>query len=184
MAETNLGPQLRALRRQRGLSLAEVAKATTISASFLSLIETGKSDITLGRLVRLVRFYGVSVTDLMPEPGEADPIVVRRDERRHIFSPAEGIDVYLLTRDTRHKMMPVIAVHEPGGHTEEVVNAESGEQFVYVLEGTIEVELDGSEPLQLRKGDAAYFSTDRIRSYRNVGEGRAEVFGVRTPPTL
>src|SRR4051812_28348017 len=53
-----LGAALRGLRRARRLSLQDVAEATAISASFLSLVETGKSDITIGRLVRLVEFYG------------------------------------------------------------------------------------------------------------------------------
>jgi transcriptional regulator with XRE-family HTH domain len=179
-----LGRQFRALRRERGLSLAEVAADTEISSSFLSLFENGKSDITFGRLVRLVRFFGISITDLVPDPEPADPVVVRGNSRRHLSSPAEGIDLYLLTHDTRHAMLPVIAVHEPGGHTEDLTSPENGEQFVFVLEGRIEISFEGSEPVVLRKGDAAYFSTDRVRGYRNVGRGRAEVLGVVTPPTL
>jgi transcriptional regulator with XRE-family HTH domain len=59
-----LGGRLRRLRRERGLSLGEVAKATEISASFLSHIENGKSDITFMRLERLVALYGASLMDL------------------------------------------------------------------------------------------------------------------------
>jgi transcriptional regulator with XRE-family HTH domain len=182
--DADLGRQIRKLRKARRLSLAEVAEATDISSSFLSLFETGKSDITFGRLIRLIRYFGISVTDLIPDPAPDDPVVVRRDGRRHQSSPVEGIEVFLLTHDTRHTMMPVIAVHQPGGHTEDAVSSENGEQFVLVLRGQIEIGFEGSPPVRLRQGDAAYFATDRARSYRNTGKGKAEILAVATPPTL
>src|ERR1700722_5235199 len=93
-----LAEGLRELRRSRGLSLADVAEATQISPSFLSLVEKGKSDITIGRLVRLVEFYGVALSDLVPTHATpCVPEVLRQDERRVVHSPAEGIDIFLLT---------------------------------------------------------------------------------------
>src|SRR3954471_20515085 len=64
--ERALGLRLRQLRLARSLSLAEVAQATNISASFLSLVENGRSDVSIGRLTRLVQFYGVSLSDVIP----------------------------------------------------------------------------------------------------------------------
>ena len=59
----DLGRRLRELRTSRKLSLAEVAEATSMSPSFLSVVENGQSDITVSRLMRLVQWYGVSVSD-------------------------------------------------------------------------------------------------------------------------
>ena len=56
---------MRAARLARGFSLGQVAAATDISRSFLSLVENGKSDITIGRLTRLIDHYGISVADLI-----------------------------------------------------------------------------------------------------------------------
>src|SRR5688572_18730681 len=87
----SLAEGLRALRLSKGLSLKEVALATEISTSFLSLVENGKSDITIGRLVRLVNLYGVTLTDLIPpRPDDSEPEITRVDERRLIShsSPA------------------------------------------------------------------------------------------------
>ena len=110
------GGALRALRRERRLSLQEVSTATGISASFLSLIENGKSDITLGRLMKLAGFYDVHVSDLLPPGVGRDPIVMRAEERRHIYSPSEGIDVFLLGPDSERRMLPLLVEFEPGGH--------------------------------------------------------------------
>src|SRR5450631_1832035 len=77
------------LRKESGHSLATVAKGTGLSISFLSLVEAGKSDISFGRLLRLVAFYGVALGDLLPKSQRAAAHVVRATERRHVYSPAE-----------------------------------------------------------------------------------------------
>src|SRR4051794_24293919 len=89
---TRLGRQLRTLRRTRGFSLSQVAEATGISKSFLSLLEAGKSDITIGRLMRLVEFFGVTIGDLLPDADAGAQIVVsRQGDQQPLRSPSEGI---------------------------------------------------------------------------------------------
>jgi transcriptional regulator with XRE-family HTH domain len=146
-APASLADGLRALRRTRGLSLADVGEATRISPSFLSLVEKGKSDITIGRLVRLVEVYGLSINDLRPGSSETTfPGVARLPDRRLFHSPAEGIDVFLLlSDDTRPMMMAMLLEFEPGAHLAERGHHE-GEEWVHVLEGTLSLELQGSEP--------------------------------------
>jgi transcriptional regulator with XRE-family HTH domain len=183
-AQPQLGERLRALRRERGFSLAKVAKDTGISQSFLSLVETGRTDITIGRLIRLVGFYSVRISDLLPPAPGSDPIVVRSGEEQHVFSPAEGIDVYLLTPDTSNRtMMPVVAIFEPGGGLAEYSEHE-GEEMVHVLSGSIEAEIGGHEPITLKKHDTVHFRADRRHTYRNPGKRRAIVLAVVTPPTM
>jgi quercetin dioxygenase-like cupin family protein/DNA-binding XRE family transcriptional regulator len=180
----HLGLRLRALRKERHLSLDEVAKGSGISRSFLSLIENDRSDISFSKLIRLVNFYGISVTDIMPDPDpREDQIIVRREDRKHITSPVEGMDVFLLSPDTKHKMMPVIEEFQPGGHMNEYSSHE-GEEFLYVLQGDIEVTLEGREPFVLREGDSAYYNADQKHGFRNAGEGIALLFAVVTPPFL
>ena len=98
------------MRNARSLSLADVAEATGISASFLSLVENNRSDITIGRLVRLIDFYGISITDLLPFAARPDyPEVIRPDERRSLQSPVEGIDISTSRMHTTpdRQMMPL-----------------------------------------------------------------------------
>jgi transcriptional regulator with XRE-family HTH domain len=179
-----LGGKFRVLRKERALSLSEVAEGTQISSSFLSLFENGKSDITFGRLSRLVNFFGISITDLIPDPEPSEQVVVRREARRSVESPLEASQLFLLTHDTRHKMMPVIGTIEPGGACAESTVMEDGELFVMVIRGEIEISSETEPTVRLRHGDAAYFSTDRMLSFRNAGRHRAEILAVQTPPTL
>jgi quercetin dioxygenase-like cupin family protein len=181
MSLREVGRKLRELRAARKLPLSEVAEATELSPSFLSLVETGKSDISIGRLVRLLQFYGIGLADLMPSESD-HPQVVRGDKRRHIRSHAEGIDQYLLAPDTNRTFMPLLASYEPGGKTAEFTS-HPGEEWIHVLEGTMALDIEGSERVILEAGDSAYFRSDRPHSLSNVGDGTARLVAAVSPPT-
>jgi quercetin dioxygenase-like cupin family protein/DNA-binding Xre family transcriptional regulator len=182
--QSELGPALRAIRVANRRSLSEVAAATGISSSFLSLVENGKSDITVGRLTRLVAFYGVSVADLLPAGPSADPDIVRRAEQRLLPSPAEGISFYLLGPHVSGLMLPMIVEMEPSARLAEYGH-HHGEEFVHVLEGTLALELEGAEPRILEDGDSAYYSAERPHLFRNADDGRLlRLICVDSPPNL
>jgi transcriptional regulator with XRE-family HTH domain len=175
---------LRTIRQARGLSLSEVAEATGVSASFLSLVETGRSDITIGRLCRLVDFYRISITDLLPDPGAAEPDVVRAAEPRLIHSPAEGIDVFLLGIDTRRTMMPMLVAFEPGASLAEY-GCHPGEEFVHVLSGQLRLTIKDGVERVLGPGDSAYYSSDRPHLFANASDDEPlTVICVDSPPNL
>jgi quercetin dioxygenase-like cupin family protein len=179
-----VGATLREIREGRGLSLSDVASATAVSASFLSLVETGRSDITIGRLSRLVDFYNISITDLLPDPGPAEADVVRATERRLIHSPAEGIDVFLLGADTRRSMMPMLVVFQPGARLAEY-GRHPGEEFVHVLSGKLELTLKDSPPRLLGAGDSAYYPSDRSHLFANASARQMlKLICVDSPPNL
>ncbi|HXF98296.1 MAG TPA: XRE family transcriptional regulator [Gaiellaceae bacterium] len=181
-AGSDLGRALREARLARGYSLAQVAAATGISKSLLSLIENNRSDITLRRLARLAEHYGTHVVDLLPRNDASDPVVTRRGERRRLHSAVEGLDLHLLVPDSRRKMLPLVAVFAPGGGSAEYWSHE-GEELVVVLEGRVKLEIAGSEPVVLERGDAAYYESARPHRWSNVGDGLARLLAVATPPT-
>jgi XRE family transcriptional regulator, regulator of sulfur utilization len=153
---TTLGPALRAARKAHGLSLTEVAAATKISRSLLSLIETGRSDITVGRLGRLAQLYELRIADLVPEPRHPDPIVVRSDDRQVLHYTAEGIDLEVLAPQGPKTMQALLATFQPGAAMEEFVVQEN-EQFVHMLEGRIRTEFGDGREIELSTGDSAYY---------------------------
>jgi quercetin dioxygenase-like cupin family protein/DNA-binding XRE family transcriptional regulator len=178
-----LGRALAELRRRQGYSLHEVAGATGISRSFLSLVENGRSDITMGRLLRLVTFYGAQIADVLPLQQPQDPVVVRRGEEREVRSPAEGMRIGLLAPETEHKMTPSIAVVEPTGASAEY-SSHPGEEFIHVLEGSLTLEFEGADPIRLDEGDSAYFDSERPHGYRNNNERPVRFLTISTPPTF
>jgi transcriptional regulator with XRE-family HTH domain len=182
-ASRALGRRLRELRVERGLSLADVAKASAISVSFLSLVETGKSDISFGRLMRLVAFYGVDLDELVDMPS-ASPVVVRAGQEGHVVSRGEGIDLGLLAHQPHGPLMTLVAVYERGGATADPIEGDGRPVFLYVVDGALELVVEGEEPIVLRTGDSAYVASEHRRSYRNTHLGPTRVLVVAAGPPV
>jgi quercetin dioxygenase-like cupin family protein len=179
-----LGTRLREIRQLKGHPLKEVAENTGVSASFLSMVETGQSDITVGRLLRVLAFYGVGISELVPDGNHvSDNVVVRRDGRRHIDSATEGVQLFLLAPEMQRVMSPELLVFGPGAAVAEF-DSHPGEEFIYVEQGTIELTLEGREPILLRAGDTAYYPATRPHMHKNVGSTKATILAVVTPPRI
>jgi transcriptional regulator with XRE-family HTH domain len=182
--QPSLGASLRTLRQSRQLSVRDVAEATGISSSFLSLVENGRSDITIGRLSRLVEFFGVSILDLLPDQPTADARIVRGNERRRLPSAETGVEVYLLVPDTQRSMMSMLLDFEPGAALAEY-GRHPGEEWVHVLEGELLIEFEGDDPRTLAAGDSAYYSSTHPHLFKNADpERRLRLVCVDSPPNL
>src|SRR3954451_23450761 len=153
------------------MSLAEVSSASGLSVSFLSHVETGKSDITISKLIRLLELYKVPLGDVLPEHDSDDPVVLRAGEQPKFASPVEGIDVYLLGPADAKQMTPLLVTYAPGGRSAEYAS-HPGDEFIYIIEGTIRLEIEGREPIVLHRGDSAYYRGDHKHAHVNVGETR------------
>jgi transcriptional regulator with XRE-family HTH domain len=167
-ALSNLGVVLRAERERRGYTLADVAEQTGLSRSFLSLVEGGKSDISLGRLHRILTFYDISFPHLFDNSSRKNS-VVRAGERGRMRFDAELCDVsMLMAPGTVRAMFPMLIELEPGGGQRSPVQ-DKGEQFIHVVEGQLEVTLSAeeAEPHILQPGDSVYLDCERGYRVRN-----------------
>jgi transcriptional regulator with XRE-family HTH domain len=172
--EARLGRRLRELRRRQRLSLTDVASRTGISPSFISHIENGKSDMTIGRLMRLASLYEVDPGELLEYPAHREAAVIRAGEHTRIHSEAESLDSFLLVPDMAHSMLPILTVYEVGGGTKDAFSY-AGELFLYVLEGSVEVRFEGGETIVLDVGDSATVDPSRPHSFANVCSGPARL---------
>jgi transcriptional regulator with XRE-family HTH domain len=171
-----LGKNLRTLRQKLGRSLTDVAEATGLSPSFLSMVENGNSDIALGRLLRVTQYYGVEIADVVP--GQAPPPdhqVIHADERQHFEFVEEGLDVQFLA-EAHHLMRPLLVKFRPGGGMVEPVR-DAGDAFLYMLVGEVEVSVDGT-PLTLKAGDSTYLPAEQGRLFRNQTDAPAVLLSV------
>src|SRR3954451_3077911 len=78
-----VGPRLRALRRQRGATLAQLSEATGISVSTLSRLESGRRRPTLELLLPLARAHQVQLDELVDAPPTGDPRIYAKPIKRH-----------------------------------------------------------------------------------------------------
>lgn len=179
-----LGQRLKAIRVAKNLSLAEVSRQTNISRSFLTLVENGQNEITVGRLIRLVGYYGVHISDFFAEMSAKSHNVVREADRRRIPSPNEHLQMFLLAPDGARTMLPMIVEIEPGGGFSEA-GRHPGEEFIHVLEGEIVLELEGDEtPTILGVGDTAWYSGELGHKVANGAATSSRIIAVISPPNL
>lgn len=182
LVQPALGRSLQRLRVARGLSLAEAARAAGLSTSFLSVVEHGRSDIAIGRLMRLMEVYDARISDLGTVGAREEGEVVRAGRGRHVRSES-GVDLYLLAPDTNRALMPVTTTFQPRARLTNL-HPHDGQTFVLVLEGSLLLEIEGRAPSILGAGDSAYYSPNPAPVLSNIGRGPLRVLGVVTPPTL
>jgi transcriptional regulator with XRE-family HTH domain len=177
-----LAETLRTLRTERGLSLVQLSEATGISSSFLSKVELGRSDITIGRLIRLAEFYDVDMTDLLAGGGAEPPAdlhLLKESPENRIRFPQEGIDLYDLTGRVRREMVASLNVYAPGAAVV-IADAQEREAIFFVLGGTFELGFEGDAPTVLSQGEGISLLSTRPYRIRNAGKdpGRILAMGV------
>jgi transcriptional regulator with XRE-family HTH domain len=176
-----LGRRLRALRQKRGHTLAVVADGTGLSNSFVALVERGGSDISLGRLYRLLRFYDVELDELVPpsRTPDVDHYILRRGEGKliEIAAKDEGIQDRVLAPDAGRRMTPILSTRERGSRVEDIP-AYDGEVFIYIVEGALLLEQADGVVYVLYEGDSCYYAPPGILTATSVGPGTTRVLSV------
>ena len=165
-----VGPRLRALRKRRETTLAQLAETTGISVSTLSRLESGARRPTLELLLPLAKAHGVTLDELVDAPPTGDP-------RVHLRPVTRGGMTYLpLTRRPggiqAYKMIiPPTRNCEPDPQTHE------GYEWLYVLNGRLRLVL-GEHDLVLEPGEAAEFDTRTPHWFTPAGSTPVEVLSL------
>jgi transcriptional regulator with XRE-family HTH domain len=170
---TEVGPRLRALRRARGTTLAQLSETTGISLSTLSRLEAGQRKPTLELLLPLAKAHGVQLDELVGAPATGDPRVHMRPFTRH------GVTFIPLTRQVGGlRAYKQILPPDPGVEPEQRVH--EGYEWLYVLSGRLRLLL-GEHDLVLTAGEAAEFDTRTPHGILNAGAEPVEVLALFGP---
>jgi transcriptional regulator with XRE-family HTH domain len=182
VAEVDVGERLRAIRGLRRATLKTIADRAGVSESFLSQVERGKASASIASLRRIATALGVSVSDLFEPSGPPRPRVLRRDERPSLAFGILGRKL-LLTPRPLHHLEVFMGELDAGGSTgeEPYAHGDSEELFV-VLNGSVQLEL-GGDIHELESGDSIDYRSSTPHRAVNVGEGRAEVMWIISPPS-
>ncbi len=174
-----LGPMLRRLRTERGLSLSEVAAQADISVGFLSAIERSQMSGSVATLRKLAHFYKINILDLF-QPSESNSYLVRPADRK-VLAGGKGVRMELLAWGNT-AMEPHLFRIAPGSGSGESYS-HHGEEFLYVMHGQLEISIAEQRYL-LKAGDSLYFDSSIPHRWKNPGKTEASVLWVNTPPTF
>ena len=172
--------RLREMRLARGLSLRGASAESGLSVSFISALERGASGGSVAALQRLTSAYGGTLLDLFP--GDAAPSrLIRPGERRVLSVPGSETRIEQLA--SGGVMEPQLFVLAPRASSDGAY-AHDGEEFMFVLEGSLSVELGDDEEYRLVAGDALYFPSTVPHRWRNLSSGETRLLWINTPPTF
>lgn len=164
-APVSIGPQIRASRTARGLTLDMVAEAAGLTKSFVSRLERDHVSPSVASLVAVCEVVGLRVGELF-EPPSSD--VVRNGEGTPINFGGSRVEETLLTPGTQRDLQVIRSHILPGGHAGmELYSLDCAAEFVFVVSGRLVVTL-AEEPVALGTGDALTFVGRRPHTWRNA----------------
>ena len=169
---TAVGPRLRALRGERGTTLAQLSETTGISLSTLSRLESGQRRPSLELLLPLAKAYSVQLDELVGAPPTGDPRIHPRPFTRH------GQTFVPLTRHLGglHAYKQILPARQTDEQSEDVrleQRVHEGYEWLYVLSGRLRLAL-GEHDLVLTAGEAAEFDTRVPHGFANAGRRPVE----------
>ncbi len=174
LQEIRVGERIKTLREQKGLSLKDVADSSGFSSALLSQVENHLVSPSLGTMVKLAKALGVRVGDFLGETSGEPFTIVRKDERKTIsrFASKDGVKYgysyeSLGFEKKNRNMEPFIVTLEPATIKTSKISVHEGEEFIFVLEGQMEVIL-GDHTDVLYPGDSIYYDSTiphRVQCY-------------------
>ena len=178
---------IKAIREDQGLSLQELAGRTGYSTAVLSQIENHLVSPSLGTMVHLAKALHVSIGRFFNRE-ETEPFtIIRQDERQTVsrFASKEGVN-YGYTYESLgvgkkdRQMEPFFLTLEPATLPSDASSSHEGEEFIYVLEGSIDVTLwDHTDVLSA--GDSIYYESSIPHRVQCHGESPAKILAVIHP---
>ncbi len=150
-----LGADLRALRKSRGMTLADLSEALGRSVGWLSQVERDKSEPSITDLRHIAKALNISVSSLFRQdavPVHEQGYIVRKGARRPIGSREEGLVEELLSPDLTDDFEMVHSTFEPGAEITEPVIRPT-QEVGYVISGKLDIWIDGTTH-KLNQGDS------------------------------
>jgi DNA-binding transcriptional MerR regulator len=172
--------RLESLRREFGLSLTEVSKKIGRSSGFLAAVERGSRAIPFATLAKLAKVYKTNVLSFFNIGAEHAKLVRRKDRR--ILNSGPAIQMELLAVGTTlmepHLMRIAPRTASGGSYCHE------GEEFLYLLEGKLELWLDEIERYVLEPGDALYFKSTQAHRWCTLTDHECLILWINAPLTF
>lgn len=181
-AESDLGARIREFRLARKLTLRDLATRAATSPGFLSQLERGQVNASVGTLRRLCEELGVTLPDLFTDHHANGARILRKRDRPEIHV-SDTSAKYLLSQKPLRNLEVYVAEFAPGGTAGEAYVHDDSQEILLVINGTIVLELDGVMH-QLEAGDSAEYRTSVPHTVHNQSTEPAELLWIVSPPTI
>ena len=189
MSRKNPGKKIREYREFRQISRQDLALKSNLDINQLEKIEEKGVMPSLGHLIKVSRALGVRIGTFLDDQDQLGPVIVRSGEEKSSVSfstkdetSREHLNFFSLAQDKsgRH-MEPFIVEIEPSRESDYKLSSHEGEEFIYVLEGSVEINY-GKDLFQINKGDTIYLDSVVAHNVHAAGNQPAKILAVVYTP--
>lgn len=180
MTETkNIGERIRSLRLENDLTQEELANRSELTKGFISQLENNLTTPSITTLEDILEVLGSSLSEFFNNPRSDEKVVYHKDEffvkedTKHTIS-------WLVPNSLKYEMEPILIELPPLGKSD-FDESHAGEEFGYVLEGEIILRLNNKK-YHVKKGESFYYMASKSHQIENIGNKKAVVLWISTPP--
>jgi len=187
--EKTVGGKIKQIREMKKVSVEELAERSGMDTSMIIKIEEEKNIPSLAPLIKIARALGVRLGTFLDDSDSYGPVVVRSGEYQkgarftsQTSEAREHLNFFSLAFDKAGRNMePFIVDIEPGLQSDYMLSSHEGEEFIYVLEGEIEINY-GKEVYRLAKGDSIYLDSIVLHNVHAGNNNSAKILAVVYAP--
>ncbi|MDR1453979.1 MAG: XRE family transcriptional regulator [Candidatus Margulisbacteria bacterium] len=177
-----LGRKIRETREQKGLTLRKLAKDIGVSPSFISQVEQGKASPSVDSLTQIAKNLGVSSSYLLGEDDLGIGLLTSATssiKNRFALEKLNSVQVKRLLPDNiNNNIEPALLVLEPGAGSEEITGQNSGEEFLLLLDGQLDIKVN-ENIYTIPNGQTFYFPANSVYSFKNNTGAAAKVLWIK-----
>jgi len=182
MPALSIGQKLAQWRKEKGMTLQQLADKARLTAPFISQIEHDKASPSISTLKSIALALDVRVIDFFADELIDDPVVTTPDQWTRVLIPGWQSDTKRLVRIVASKRMePFLTTIKAGGKSREPYS-HPGEEFGFVLEGEITITV-GNEVYTVGPMCSFYYSSLLPHSWVNKGKKTCKIIWVVSPPS-
>ena len=174
-----IGPKIKRLRIQLGLTQEELANRCELSKGFISQLERDLTSPSIATLIDILECLGTSPRAFFSDDSERK-CVYSRDDMFELDDEEHGHITWLVPNAQKNEMEPILVALGAGQSTQKQ-DPHEGEEFGYVLDGSVILECDGERSV-VRRGETFYLHGRTFHYLKNERKTTARILWVCTPP--
>jgi transcriptional regulator with XRE-family HTH domain len=178
-----LGSTIRTIRKEKHLTLKDVAHMTNLTESLLSQIENDKAQPSITSLMAISKALNTPIAYFFGEEDSHVKSPVLRSSERPVVHTRSGITYYLISQNVEEVQIEMLYVEYEKGSSTEVMHSHNGYECGIVLEGKLEVRLNEDRYI-LNRGDSITIPSSQPHDVINIYDSTTRAIWVNNPPTF
>ena len=178
-----LGSTIRRIRKEKRLTLKDVAHMTSLTESLLSQIENNKAQPSVSSLMAISKALNTPIGYFFDQEESHPASPVLRSSERPVVHTKSGITYSLLTQNIEETQIELLYAEYETGASTEVMHTHDGYECGIVLEGKLEVKLN-EDRYVLNRGDSITIPSSQPHNVINIYDGLSTAIWVNSPPTF